>query len=256
MKFFNDTEFLEDGTRIYPISVGLVTEEGREFYRVYADWLCDYDTLMRVRNHRFLMTAVVPHLPVYAQQIVSGQMQQPMHTTEFDTHPLIVPRWRLALELEQFVSAYGGQRNLHELWSYYGAYDHVVLAQTFGTMMQLPQSVPMYTRELMQLEDYVNRQRVANGLPPVERPGKTGEHHALADAHWNRRFHQALVQADLGGCPETTALAWTIDEERDLVTVPSRVFVAGYERLESVGPNEGLDPEDEEPARRLWNALL
>jgi hypothetical protein len=37
--------------------------------------------------------------------------------------------------------------------------------------------------------------------------------------------------------------------------VPSSVFVAGYERLTSQGPDEGLDPMHEEPARRLWGAL-
>jgi hypothetical protein len=255
MQFFYDTEFLEDGERIWPISIGMVTPEGREFYRVYADTLCSSKARDKIRAHRFVMSEVVPHLPQLAQQAIYGRDVPPGDT--FNSHPIIAPRWRIALELADFISAAGDSRDQHELWAYYGAYDHVVLSQTFGTMMQLPASVPMFTRDLMQMEAAVNRQRAANGLPPVERPAKQGdEHYALADARWNWEFRQVLGAADLGGCPETTVLAWTIDRERDLVTVPSRVFLAGYECLTAKGPNEGLDPDDEQPAGLLWNALL
>lgn len=254
MEFVYDTEFLEDGERIYPISIGMVAADGREFHRVYADWLCSDRVLEKVRNHRFLMRSVVPYLPTRAKKIVFGLDIKPV-IGAFDAHPTIVPRWRLALELEGFVSGYADHRSAHELWAYYAAYDHVVLSQTFGTMMQLPESVPMFTRELMQLEAFVNDSRRAAGLEPVERPVNADEHDALADARWGLALRRALGAADLGGCPDTGRLAWTIDEDRDLVTIPSRVFVAGYESLEAVGPNEGLDPADEEPARRLWNAL-
>jgi hypothetical protein len=253
LRFFYDCEFLDDGERIAPISIGMVADNSNVFYRVYSDWLKDRDALAAVRRHRFLMAEVVPHLPGFVQDIVMGR-RLPM--TDDEITPIVMPCWMVAHELEEFVSDRGRQRRDNELWAYYSAYDHVMLAQTFGPMIQLPECVPMFTNDLVQLESMVNRQRVTNGLSPVERPAQGTEHHALDDARWNRAFHRALVGADLGACPETTALAWTIDKERDLVTVPSRVFVAGYERLESVGPNEGLDPEDEEPARRLWRALL
>jgi hypothetical protein len=255
-KFFYDYEFIDDGRTITPLSVGMVTDTGAQFYRVYADWMTDVHAVQAVRNHQFLMNNVVPHLPEPVQRIVHGMKS--VAPDAFATHPLIVPTWRLRLELEAFIRSEGEHRRGHELWAYYGAYDHVALAQTFGTMISLPTCVPMFTNDLMQLEAAVNYQRVGNGLPPVARPDTPlqAEHHAMADARWNKAFHEALVGADLGGCPDADRLAWTIDEERDLVTVPSRVFVAGYERLESVGPNEGLDPADEEPARRLWDALL
>lgn len=253
MRFFFDTEFLEDGERIYPISIGMVTDEGREFYRVYADWLCKGQVLAKVRDHRFLMTNVVPRLPDLAQQIVYGREPMPRSVDQFDAHPLVLPRWRMALELEQFVSAHGEGREQHELWAYYGAYDHVALSQTFGTMLQLPASVPMFTRELMQFEADVNAHRAHFGLAPVGRPVPLeNEHNALADARWGRALYETVKAGDVAG----RAQAWMIDEENDLVTVPSRVFVAGYERLMSVGPNEGLDHADEGPAKRLWDALL
>lgn len=250
MHFFHDWEFYEDGERVIPMAVGIVAADGREFYRVCADWLSNAAALAGIRRHRFLMTEVVPHLPELARQVVYGE--RAISDGWLATNPLILPRWRLQLELADFIGSYGAKRSMHELWAYYGAYDHLALSQTFGTMMQLPESVPMFTRELMQLEADVNARRQHYGLDPVDRPAKEDEHHALADARWDLAFYKALTEGDVTG----DRLAWMIDTERDLVTVPSRVFVAGYERLTSEGPNEGLDYCDEEPARRLWNALL
>lgn len=64
-----------------------------------------------------------------------------------------------------------------EFWAYYADYDWVVFCQMFGRMIDLPKGWPMYCRDLKQLaDDYDLR------LPEQ----KTGEHHALADARWNK----------------------------------------------------------------------
>ena len=49
-----------------------------------------------------------------------------------------------------------------ELWAWIGAYDHVVLVQLWGTMPELPEVLPRYTRELRQHWDYAGR-------PPLPR---------------------------------------------------------------------------------------
>jgi hypothetical protein len=257
VKTFYDGEFLDDGERIWPISIGLWDEQGNSMYRVFADWLASPYVIKQVRHHAFLMAEVVPHLPGKARDIVMGRATFPDDiSAEFADHPEIAPRWRIAQEIEAYFRRRGQRREDHELWAYYGVYDHVMLAQVFGTMMQLPAVVPMFTRDLMQLEAEVNERRENAGYgQPAPRPAKDRiEHHALADARWNAEFYKALRAADV---VNPDPLAWTIHEERDLVTVPSRVFVAGYERLTSQGPDEGLtDPQDEEMARRLWDALL
>lgn len=253
MRFFHDAEFYEDGRRVHPISIAVVAEDGQEFSAVYREWLCDPTTLNGVRHHRFLMQEVVPHLPATAQRIVEGDAARPSsEDAAFAAHPLIARRWRIALELEAFIAGYGPEREQHELWAYYGAYDHLVLTQTYGTMMQLPQCIPMFTRELMQLEADVNAGRAALGLPPVQRPDKTDEHDALADARWNLAFYRALVKADARVSPEP----WTASRAQTLVTIPAAAFVAGHERLTSQGPNEGY-PDDAMEARAdvLWREL-
>ena len=71
-----------------------------------------------------------------------------------------------------------------EFWGYYADYDWVVLCQLFGTMMDLPKGWPMYCRDIKQLCDEI-------GNPRLPEQGK-GEHHALADARWNRLAYEFL----------------------------------------------------------------
>ena len=74
-----------------------------------------------------------------------------------------------------------------EMWGYYADYDWVVICQLFGTMMDLPSGWPMFCMDLKQLA-------VTKGDPTLPDQAST-EHHALADARWNRdvyRFLEAL----------------------------------------------------------------
>ena len=38
MRYFYDTEFIEDGTTIELVSIGIVAEDGREYYAVSTDF--------------------------------------------------------------------------------------------------------------------------------------------------------------------------------------------------------------------------
>lgn len=59
----------------------------------------------------------------------------------------------------------------------YGAYDHVVLCQLFGRMIDLPKGFPMWTNDLRQETERLGVNRAADF--PVQ---PDGEHNALADA--------------------------------------------------------------------------
>lgn len=87
-------------------------------------------------------------------------------------HSTIVPRDVIAREIVEFA----GEKP--EFWGYYADYDWVVLCQLFGTMMDLPTGWPMYCRDIKQWCDDL-------GNPKLPEQGK-GEHHALADARWNK----------------------------------------------------------------------
>lgn len=68
-----------------------------------------------------------------------------------------------------------------ELWAWFAAYDHVVLSQLFGRMLDLPKGIPMYTHDLRALIDYLP-------IGPLPKQA-SGQHDALADARWVRDAH-------------------------------------------------------------------
>lgn len=172
-----DTEFLDNGSTIELISIGIVCEDGREYYAVNADM----DT-KRITASHWLMEHVVPQLPL------SGKIWRDMGQVfwHLDTRSALVkPKLSIANEVRDFLLANGEP----ELWAYYAAYDHVALAQLWGPMMWLPKGIPMWTHDLMQLIE---------PLDGFEKPAQEGnEHNALADARWNMRLLNAARAASL-----------------------------------------------------------
>jgi hypothetical protein len=167
-----DTEFLEDGKTIDLISIGLVRDDGREYYAVNADanWA-------RIATHRWLCENVVPHLPLASKGVrkaTPGENTNVTTSWKFSidlTDTTVKPHWVIANEVREFILAVDDPR----LWAWYSAYDHVALCQLWGPMMQLPAGVPMWTNDLKQ-----ECERLGNPkLPPM--PGAT-EHNALDDA--------------------------------------------------------------------------
>lgn len=151
-KYFLDTEFVEDGRTIDLVSIGVVCEDGREFYAEMPD--VDWS-----KANDWVLANVKPHL--------IGET---------------FPRQDVALHLIDFTMVDG---RAPEFWAYYGDYDWVVLCQLYGTMMDLPTGWPMFCMDLKQL---------AVSLGDPELPAQTStEHHALADARWNRDIYDWLM---------------------------------------------------------------
>lgn len=175
MKYWYDCEFLENGKTIDLISIAIVAEDGRELYAVNRDapW-------RRIKKHGWLMANVVPHLP---QPHGDWILQMPKSWIIDFASPYVCRKTEIARGVRDFLLAGDGEP---ELWAYYGAYDHVAYAQLWGPMIVLPDGLPMFTHELMQLWE-------AAGRP--EKPAQTDEHDARADARWNRALWQACMDA-------------------------------------------------------------
>jgi hypothetical protein len=186
VRFFYDCEFIEDGQTIDLISIGIVSEDGREYYAVASDAPWD-----RVKRHPWLMQNVVPSLPGSRIStpigVPAGEPEQAKAGQEWFWHldhtaSEVKPKWVIANEIRDFLPAKGDGP---ELWADYGAYDHVVLCQLWGTMMDLPEGIPMWTHDLQQELERL-------GDPPI--PGQeSGEHNALADARHLRDAMAALA---------------------------------------------------------------
>ena len=148
-KYFFDTEFNEDGSTIDLISIGIVREDGKEFYAVVkdADW-------GRIYQEPWLVANVVPHLP---------------------DEKVWLPKSVVAQEVYGFLTS---TREAPELWAWFSAYDHVALAQLWGKMIHLPKPIPMFTNDFRSYVDFLNP-RLKHQLP--KQPA-TGLHDALEDA--------------------------------------------------------------------------
>lgn len=165
LKYFLDTEFYEDGKTIDLISIGIVCEDGREFYAISRD-----AQLHRVSN--WVRANVLSQLPRY-------------------DNPVWRTRAQIKLEVQHFVLVEESKKP--EFWAYYADYDWVVLCQLFGTMMDLPKHMPKFCMDLKQLA-------VMMGNPELPKQPE-GEHNALADARWNQRAYRFLMQMKAESAP-------------------------------------------------------
>lgn len=196
MKIFYDTEFLEDGRTIELISIGMVTEDGRELYLINDE--IDSDPLNeRIRGHNWLMENVVLHLPLTMRHDGSLNISMPGSPNVFprklghfgldlSDNRIVSPRF-IRNAVREFIQSTPDA----ELWAWYGAYDHVALAQLFGRMIDLPDGVPMWTNDLKQ---------EAHRLGNPELPKQEGDlHNALADARWVRDMYALLATREAAG---------------------------------------------------------
>ena len=163
MRYFYDTEFIDDGRTIELISIGVVAEDGREYYAVSTEFDPE-------RAGSWVRTHVLPKLPSPASQL-----------------------WRsralIRSDLETFFDVDGAEPI--ELWAWVGAYDHVVLCQLWGPMTHLPPAIPRFTREMRQLWEDRGRPRLPRRPPDV--------HDALVDARDQLRRYRVITSSDGAG---------------------------------------------------------
>lgn len=158
MNFFLDTEFYEHGNRNYGlitlelISIGIVAEDGREFYAESADF--DWK---HVPLDHWLQDNVRPHLEPWDW-----------------ARPSLV----IAEGIRRFV---GGHPRFY---GWYCDYDWVVFCGLFGRMLDLPRGFPRYMRDLKQDADRLGV-RADHIVSEVA-------HNALHDARQVRDIHHHL----------------------------------------------------------------
>lgn len=158
MNYFIDTEFVEDGSTIMPISLALVSEDCRELYLEL-----DFDEA-KAEAHDFVRENVLPHL-----RLANRSSKQ---------------------EAREVILEFLGEDPDPMFWAYYADYDWVLLCQLFGTMIDLPDPLPKHCMDLQQWW-------VQLGRPGGVKPAKPkNAHDALADARWNYVFYQNLKAFD------------------------------------------------------------
>lgn len=148
MRFFYDTEFIEDGVVIDLVSIGIVDETGREYYAISTE-----------------------HDPAQAGPWVRRNVLDKLPSPG---HPAWKSRRQIRDEVGEFLL---GPGEPIELWAWVAAYDHVALCQLWGDMTALPRGLPRWTHELKQ-----RWEELGSPTLPAADPGA---HDALVDARMN-----------------------------------------------------------------------
>lgn len=152
MRYFLDTEYLDDGTSTELVSIGLVADDGREFFAVSSEF--DAQTASKwVREN------VLSLLPARDD-------------------PVWMPRKAVRHNVEEFVGQYP------EFWSVCAAWDWYLLVRLFGGLNDLPATWPMACWDLWQWALHLG--------DPALPTHAGREHHALEDARWHKVVYDAL----------------------------------------------------------------
>jgi hypothetical protein len=190
MKYFLDTEFIEGfkkplfGKRrhfIDLISIGIVAEDGREYYAISTEFN-PKDASKWVKDN------VISKLP---ERYVDFNGSSPRERME-------AMRWKSNKEILRDIIAFTGcWRDQHflrcgdenvEFYGYYADYDWVLFCSLFGRMIDLPKGFPMFCMDLQQM-------KVESGITK-ETPGypqQSNEHSALHDARWNKQLYEFIM---------------------------------------------------------------
>lgn len=153
MKYFYDTEFIDDGNTIDLISIGIVSENGKSFYAISNEF-------NRNNLTDWLKENVISKLP----------KENYLHKSRD--------------QIRKDLIEYFGDEPF-DLWGYYASYDFVAFCQLFGRMLDLPKNYPYYTHDIKVLCNQKGNPTLPNK--------SNDSHEALADALWNKEAYIYLT---------------------------------------------------------------
>ena len=241
MKYFIDTEFLEgiqDKTifgikcgktkpTIDLISIGIVAEDGREYYAVSKDFnLKEAWNRWQTRISQGDRNNIEPKEYWVRENVLKSIFNE---WNKYGYHDFTYGDMKYCIkcigktnkqiieEIKEFIYS-NGDISMHrkfdavhiqvnkvkpEFYGYYAGYDWVVFCWLFGKMIDLPKGFPMYCRDLKQMldEKTENKEVINIGNIGVYSykikthpyyPEQKNEHNALEDARWNKKLYEFL----------------------------------------------------------------
>lgn len=220
MKYFLDTEFIEGFHKplfgkkrhfIDLISIGIVAEDGREYYAISKEYNY-HDANDWVKENVIA--------PLYLKT-VHGDARNHFSVENFHKHYGFSHKRILADLLVFFkcwrdIHFWRAGKDVPEVYGYFADYDWVLFCSLFGRMMDLPKGFPMYCRDLKQEmdiwvdgltnSDFFTHFHIRTPLTFDEKlslikeknlkyPAQEDEHNALEDAKWNLKLFKFLTDA-------------------------------------------------------------
>lgn len=179
MDVYYDSEFIDTGGVIVPVSIGFHREDGEELYRIWQSEI----TINQAARNPWMRENVLPSLPL---EIGTG-VHEGLWGFDHD-HPdfaCVKRPHEIRTDVEAFLSE--PDRPV-TLWAWWAPYDFVLYAQLWGKMLDIPRLLPSHTCDLRQ-------EHLRLGEPQLPRQ-KEGKHNALADARHNRVIHETLREVE------------------------------------------------------------
>lgn len=232
MKYFIDTEFIEGKQQrkflgiplgktkptIDLISIGIVAEDGREYYAISKDF--NLEEAWNRHDLKIVGKRDGGEIPIYEKQYwLRENVLRPIfneyypsrfanlhHYPEFTFENMkkVISYGKtnkeIARDIIEFIAPtnerFDGQAgwysvetylksNKPKFYGYYADYDWVVFAWLFGLMKDLPKGFPYYCIDLKQTLD-------ERGNPDISHLKQGTEHNALADARYHKRIYEFL----------------------------------------------------------------
>lgn len=174
MRYWLDTEFVDDGKTIDLISIGLVCEDGRELYLQSVE----FD---ESKANEWVKTNVLPHLalcPCCGHKVNHEDVGKCRDKR---------CQWRTRAQIRDDIKYFFNPSDGIELWGWCSGYDFVAFCQLFGTMMDVPKGYPHYIKDLQHvLDEY--------GISDNNLPQQVGiAHNALEDAKHIKKLWEYTV---------------------------------------------------------------
>lgn len=196
-RYFLDTEFIDTGSTIDLISIGIVCSDGRELYLQSVE----FDPY---RATRWVHENVLAHLPLCPHVHVRGShtatvdivAHQDRGQCTFENPDKGIAGahtdcfWRTRIQIMREVRHFFNPSDGFELWGWCAGYDFVAFCQIFGTMMDLPAGYPHHIKDIQYILD-------ERGIKDEELPRQEeGLHNALEDARHIKKLWGYIVRGD------------------------------------------------------------
>lgn len=253
MKYYIDTEFLEGSQKTFfghtkptidLISIGIVAEDGREYYAIsnefnfkeawnrYQPHIGQGDMDHPYPKDYWIRDNILKPIckEIWSLKIRMKNLHKVSNDFTFKNFKRMITIYgksneQIAQEIIQFCKPnrlfsfeghtvnYSEVKN-PEFYGYYSDYDWVVFCWLFGKMIDLPDTFPMYCRDLKQLFDekqeaifkedksvrFYNDAKSGSSIYDIttlkdhgDYPVQQKEHNALEDAKWNKRLHEFII---------------------------------------------------------------
>jgi hypothetical protein len=231
MRYFIDTEFIEGfhkplfGKRrhfIDLISIGIVAEDGREYYAISNEY--KYSDASDWVKENVIQPMYREECPGFKQQYMDVETFHKYSSNSKSNKQIAQDIKKFICNYSQYINCIGSgsidegyegflKKNPPEFYGYFCDYDWVLFCSLFGRMINLPKGYPMYCKDLKQVLDFkafkkakdfctrkhhvlMDNDWVKHALAGIKNmpayPKQENEHNALSDARWNYELFKFL----------------------------------------------------------------